>query len=517
MTRGRGLTQLASIGLGLALALGALAPAAPAPSRRVQVVPHNRRSFRVPFNIPAADIPRYRQVQLWVSSDGGNRWDKVDTTSPEKPFFNFTARSDGEYWFAVRTVDTQGRLYPADDIDVEPNMKVIIDTKPPTMILEARPRRGNVASVGWTLADEHLDLGTLVLEYQAEGARDWAQVPIRKRARKGGETWDAGTAEAIRVRGSVSDEAGNTKAVALSLPDGAAPSEDSAGPAEVSDPNVPPPLGTFPSNGADRAPAGSRSGPPPMPPMIGDRPAPAPSTGDHNPFRPADPGGEPPARGQAPESASPPIVVGKAQFALQYAVEDAGPNGPAAVELWVTNDGGRTWFPKGEDPDRNSPFPVDLGGEGTYGLKLVAKSAANQGDRPPVPGEAPTTIVEVDGTGPLVKIDPPKMAGSRLVITWHASDPHPAAHPVLISIRPEGADPATPWQLITPSPIDNTGQFVWTVPGNCPPKIHVRVDVKDALGNHNSADTNDLGPVLVDRSKPKSRIIGLDPSARSLR
>ena len=175
------------------------------------------------------------------------------------------------------------------------------------------------------------------------------------------------------------------------------------------------------------------------------------------------------------------------KFGLQYAVDDAGPLGPAAVELWVTTDGGRTWFSRGEDPDRASPFPVDLGGEGSFGLKLVAKSAANQGDRPPVSGEAPVTVVEVDSSGPAVKLDPPRMVGSKLVINWHASDPHPAPRPVMISIKEDSPDGK--WKLITPAPIENSGQYTWTVPAGCPPKIHVRVDVRDSLGNMGFAET----------------------------
>jgi len=501
--------RLATLGLGLALALGALAQAAP-PARapRPQVVDHNRRAFRIPLNIPREDVPRYKQFQLWSSGDGGGRWDKGDSTTLERPFFAFSAPVDGEYWFAVRTVDTKGRLFPADEADIEPIMKVIIDTKRPTMILEARKRRGNYASVRWEVADEHLDLGSLVIEYQAEGARDWARAPIAKPARLGIASWDAGTAEPIKVRGTISDRASNTEVVTINLPDGSA-----SGSGESADPNVPPPVGTFASGGAERSPPQSLSGPPPMPSMDGEPVGGSGPSGDFNPFgsNPSTGASRPAGGPPAPESTSPPILVSNPKFGLQYAVDDAGPLGPAAVELWVTTDGGRTWFSRGEDPDRASPFPVDLGGEGSFGLKLVAKSAANQGDRPPVAGEAPVTVVEVDSSGPAVKLDPPRMVGPNLVINWHASDPHPAPRPVMISVKDDS--PEGKWRLITPA-IENKGQFTWTVPAGCPPKIHVRVDVRDSLGNIGFAETAENAPVLVDRSKPKGRIIGLDPAAR---
>ena len=102
------------------------------------------------------------------------------------------------------------------------------------------------------------------------------------------------------------------------------------------------------------------------------------------------------------------LLVANPKFKLQYAVDDAGPSGPATVELWITQDGGRTWIRRGDDEDRVSPIEVDLGGEGTFGLCLVARSASGLGDQPPAPGDPPQTWVEVDSTAPVVQIQPPQ-------------------------------------------------------------------------------------------------------------
>ena len=69
------------------------------------------------------------------------------------------------------------------------------------------------------MKDEHLDLKTLMLEYQTDGARQWRKVPIRHLALLGGETWDAGTAESLRVRASVADKAGNVAETQIVLPE----------------------------------------------------------------------------------------------------------------------------------------------------------------------------------------------------------------------------------------------------------------------------------------------------------
>ena len=210
------------------------------------------------------------------------------------------------------------------------------------------------------------------------------------------------------------------------------------------------------------------------------------------------------------------LLVPSPRFALQYAVDDAGPNGPAVVELWATQDGGRTWTRRGEDADRTSPFEVDLGGQGTFGLSLVARSASGLGDQPPAPGDPPRMWVEIDSTPPNVQLDPPKVGtganAGKIAIQWRAADLHIATKPVSIWWRPDL--PGARWRPIVDR-VENTGKYIWTLPPEVPAKFHVRVDVLDTLGNRGSAETTETGPVIVDRARPRSRIIGLDPSTRT--
>jgi hypothetical protein len=210
------------------------------------------------------------------------------------------------------------------------------------------------------------------------------------------------------------------------------------------------------------------------------------------------------------------LLVSSPKFNLQYAVDDAGPNGPATVELWITQDGGRTWIRRGDDPDRTSPIEVDLGGEGTYGLCLVARSASGLGDQPPGPGDPPQTWVEVDGTSPQVQLQPPQVGSGansgKVAIAWRASDLHLPPRSVSLSWRPD--QPGAGWQALAEG-LDNVGQYVWTVPATVPQRFHLKVDAIDTVGHHGTAETTDMGPIVVDRSRPRSRIIGLDPSTRA--
>ena len=64
-------------------------------------------------------------------------------------------------------------------------------------------------------------------------------------------------------------------------------------------------------------------------------------------------------------------------------------------------------------------------------------------------------------------------------------------------------------------PQENSGQFIWTVPATVPQRFHLKVEAVDSVGQRGAAETTEMGPIMVDRSRPRSRIIGLDPNARS--
>ena len=143
-------------------------------------------------------------------------WKAIGRSKPDAQVLEYRTPQDGEYWFAVQTLDNESRLFPPKTAVMEPGIKVIVDTVPPTLSLDSNGRRGSLASVRWEIRDERLDRGSFILEYQAQGARDWRQVPVRKPTPLIGEvTFDAGTAEPIQVRAQVSDRAKNTADAAL--------------------------------------------------------------------------------------------------------------------------------------------------------------------------------------------------------------------------------------------------------------------------------------------------------------
>ena len=538
---GRRVAPALLLALGLIVLPSGPSAVAQGQKSRAPTIVHKSRNFRIPFNIEPEDRPLLREVQLWSSEDQGYHWKRSSVTTPERPAFTFRASRDGEYWFAVRTLDKKGQLFPSQDKQVEPSMKVVVDTSPPSLVIEPDGRRGSQTTVRWEVRDDHLDLKSLRLEYQVAGGRDWRQVPIRRASMIGSETWDAGTVEPLKVRGSIADKAGNVAEAELNVAEGLpattglAPTEspDFATPSSISQTSsgslLPPPVDGLakrpsgseapgaavddPFNFLDTASAPTPTAPVTLPPAL-------PSGNDSDLFAGAAPASAAPAAAPTPAAApagdGATIVVGNPRFPMRYSVEDAGPSGPASVELWVTPDGGRTWLRRGEDHDKVSPILVDLGGEGTFGLRTVARAASGLGDQPPVTGDPPHVWVEVDTTPPDVKMNVPVVGtganAGKVLITWHTSDAHLGPKPVQVSWRPDVAGGR--WQPVT-EPMENTGKFIWAVPADVPARFHLRVDAVDSVGNRNYAESVDSGPVIVDRTRPKSRIIGLDPSVRS--
>jgi hypothetical protein len=517
-------------GLGVALAVGLLAPClalaqGTPPAKKLW---SKDRGFRIPVTLSTKNPGRTRELILYVSDDHGANWKKSTRTTPDSLEFQVRVPRDGEYWFAVQTVDVDGKLYPSGDKQVEPTLCVIVDATKPIITLEPVPRRGSDAGVRWEVQDSHLLLNTLMLEYQSEGAADWRQVPLDTSEYKliGVKMWDAGTADVIRARMSVRDRAGNIKSIEQILPDGLAANP---GPA-VADARSVPPRATQIATRTKPVAEGDGFGPvdAPSSPNRGSTEEPTdvlpPSHDPDFANDPPQPRRDPDFANEAQQpqtaprtnpaaAAGPTLLVPNPKFPLRYEVEDAGPDGPALVELWTTRDGGRTWNRQPGDPDRVSPYNVDLGGEGTYGLWLVVQSASGLGDPPPAPGDRPQSWVEVDSAAPAVSIDRPRVGtgvnAGKVVFTWRAGDAHMAQRPISIFYRSDGPD--APWVPIAQG-LDNNGRYVWNAPTNVPPRFHVKVEALDTLGNRGLADTQDLGPVVLDRARPRGRIIGLDTS-----
>ena len=88
-----------------------------------------------------------------------------------------------------------------------------------------------------------------------------------------------------------------------------------------------------------------------------------------------------------------PRIVNQLQFRLDYAIEDLGPSGVSAVEVYITEDGGKKWWRYGEDMDKKSPVILRVPRDGKYGFVIGVRNGVGVGDAPPRSGDAPHALL----------------------------------------------------------------------------------------------------------------------------
>src|SRR5437870_6704977 len=114
-----------------------------------------QKAFRIPFQIPdPSEQKQLKEVQLYVARDGG-KWEKYTSAAPEvaqdKRNFIFHTDQDGEYWFAVRTLDVHGVLNPPDEAGLTPGLRVVVDSEQPKINLRAVDRPNHEVGVEWEI------------------------------------------------------------------------------------------------------------------------------------------------------------------------------------------------------------------------------------------------------------------------------------------------------------------------------------------------------------------------------
>jgi hypothetical protein len=202
-----------------------------------------------------------------------------------------------------------------------------------------------------------------------------------------------------------------------------------------------------------------------------------------------------------------PRMVGSRSFELEYEIDAVGPSGVGRVELWGTLDGGRSWSVYGVDSDNRSPVSLRVEREGIYGFRIVVQSGSGLGGQPPASGDPADVWIGVDLEKPSGRIGAvePSDDGTELVITWEASDDLLDVRPISLRFAEAAGGPWTP----IASGLENSGSYTWRLDGRVPPKIYLRLEVRDEAGNLGVFDSGE--PISLDRSRPEGRIRGVRP------
>lgn len=180
--------------------------------------------FLIPYQWSSATEPIGAQaVWLFVSKDQGATWRRISEATPQVKAFNYRAEGDGEYWFAVRTVDRYGRVWPEGNY--QPELRVIVDTTMPRILeLWGKPLENGAIEIGWRGWDQNLDPSSWRIEVQVAPAGTWQFVPVTSansadpvsaatatEGDSGRTTWQPPVgSRPVAIRASVLDRAGNS-------------------------------------------------------------------------------------------------------------------------------------------------------------------------------------------------------------------------------------------------------------------------------------------------------------------
>jgi hypothetical protein len=528
------------------------------------------RHLKIPIVVQPDKRGEIRELLLWVSSDQGKSWNMAGLAQPDAAAFPFHAPSDGQYWFRVQAVYNTGAREPADIYTASMDtMKVIIDSQRQMLRIISAERVGDEVQVVWETTGAQPDLMTLKLEYRVADLgpnAPWQPVPLDPSA-NGQKRFKPSGAGALAIRMQVNDQVGTPAVVVKELPAAvvgaatftpvassnpitAAPATAaiqqshslSVSPARDASANtLPAPV--LPQDVPAPAPAQVPQMPPPAP-AVAPPPAPPPaapvdqnlqsSPGALTPLPSAKPGDSvnigsapspmgnvpptlasgptPPTRPEGPKVQH----VRDAQVALEFELDRTGPSGVKKIEVYITQDDGRTWRRWMETADVKSPLQLPLPPspyEGTFGFKLVPYSGVLQSVGAPQPGDEPDIRLHVDRTAPKVELyplEPDATQVNAVTLRYLATDANLLPDGVALFWAPHAGGPWQPIHTSNVRPVTGYAgvqECTWMLPPDLPNKVHLKVAARDQAGNVGERVTRD--PVTVDLHKPTARVKGI--------
>lgn len=441
-------------------------PAQP-PSRDVH---YTRQSLiRVPFTPNTSG--RLKKVLLYVSTDQGREWQSCSEAAPtDKYFRDYNAPADGTYWFAVRSVDTFDQYNPPSLSQLVPEVKVVVDTRPPIVNLRQRddPRPG-IVTVEWDVRDEQLDVNRFSLEYRVPGRTDWTRDDRAQASSTGTLSWNLDQGLRMEVRLRVADRAGNVGDATLPVgygSDRGAPIRGGAGGGSV-------------TSGVEHL--KSRTIHIKCKVSVG--------------------------------------ISGQGVFELWY-TRDGGRSWTKAPKT-VENSPLPGNLPEkpGEAAATEALVKMvfEADADGLYGFVVVLRNGVGVGDPDPRPGDPPKFSVVVDTAEPKLTLKVSAGSGAdmrNVTIQWLADDPNLADRPVQIEYAEKRGDapPAdSDWKPLPglPGAQDRSGIYVWTIGRDGPFKFLIRAIATDKAGNKSTDTIKD--PIIIDLTHPRVDVTGIEP------
>ncbi|MDR1493178.1 MAG: hypothetical protein LBT05_10705 [Planctomycetaceae bacterium] len=126
--------------------------------------------FSIPIQLNDHDKDSVVAVELLYSPNEGKNWHsctKIDVTQEK---FEFNAPSEGEYWFAFRTVSKNGSIKQIGKI---PQARVRVDTTPPKLITSAKKNDSGEVVVEWIAEDLSLKSNNVAISLSYDSGTNW--------------------------------------------------------------------------------------------------------------------------------------------------------------------------------------------------------------------------------------------------------------------------------------------------------------------------------------------------------
>ncbi|HMC88451.1 MAG TPA: hypothetical protein VKI17_02840, partial [Gemmataceae bacterium] len=95
--------------------------------------------FILPLMLDDKERASLQDVQLFVKNGPADVWLCKETVPATQTGFDFHVPQDGEYWFAIASIDKTGKLNPADPSHMAPGLIVVVDSTPPEVLLQTLP------------------------------------------------------------------------------------------------------------------------------------------------------------------------------------------------------------------------------------------------------------------------------------------------------------------------------------------------------------------------------------------
>lgn len=174
--------------------------------------------FGIPFSISDPQN-LYIEVQLYLSKDRGQNWQFYARQNTSAKEFPFQAAEDGEYWFALKTLDRNRQLLPPGPAQVE--LKVLVDTKQPEVDFRVQTDAAGRIVCRWRASDPAINPHSVAIAYRPlvsidDRENQWIAVPYRPVTEpQAGVFADQyawfmeSAANEVLVRLQISDSAGN--------------------------------------------------------------------------------------------------------------------------------------------------------------------------------------------------------------------------------------------------------------------------------------------------------------------